>query len=875
MIEKPSTINAALSRLIWPLRLTRLGMIAERVTRAFWPLWSILFVGLALFAFGLADALTRLQLWGVVAVLASALVWALVHGARRFVIPTRSEALDRLDRTMPGRPIGALLDTPAVGADDPATQSVWAAHVARMAERAALAHAPGPDLRLSERDPYALRYVAATALVMALLFGAIWRVGDVGDVAIGGPGQAIASGPSWEGWVEPPLYTGLPSLYLNDIATESFSAPQGSRITIRFYGTVGDLSLSQSVEAEPVDVDPTMPSQDITLDQSGALSIAGAGGRSWEIVAIADAPPTVALEGEMEGVPPGQMQFTYAAEDDYGVVSGAATLRLNPEAADRRYGLAVEPEPAEPLVLDLPLPFRGSREAFSEVLVEDLSQHPFANLPVTLSLTVVDDAGQIGTILEEIDRLPGRRFFDPLANALIEMRRDLLWSRENAPRAAQLLRAISNRPEDLFDDDGVYLQVRTAIRRLESAVDLISLETRDQVAEILWSAAIELEEGDLADALERLRRAQDRLAEAMRQGASDEEIAELMQELRDAMDQYMQQLAQNADPSGTDERDQSGETMELSQADLDEMLRRIEELMQQGRMAEAQELLDALRQMMENMQITQGEGGDGPRTPGQEAMEGLQDTLRDQQELSDESFSELQDQFNPGRPQQGQQGEQGQQQQGQQGQDGQQGPPGDGPPQQGGNPGQQGNQPGQQPGQNQGEGQGGDNDGRSLAERQEDLRQMLEEQARNLPGAGTEGGDEARSRLDDAERAMDDAARALERGDLAEALDQQSQAMEALREGMVELGRALAQEQGDDPGQGQADGNMQEDRPLQDPLGRQAGNSGAFNSDEGFEDREEAFRRSRELLDELRRRSAEQDRPDVELDYLRRLLDQF
>ena len=874
MTDQTATMTAAIARLIWPLRLTRAGMMAERATRAFWPLWSILFVGVALFAFRLADGLTSLQLWGVLAVLVGAIIWAAVHGARHFVMPTRGEALDRLDRTMPGRPITALFDTPAVGADDPASQSVWAAHLERMAARAAQARPPRPDLRLAARDPYALRYVAATALAMALLFGSVWRVGDVGDVALGGAGQAAASGPSWEGWVEPPLYTGLPSLYLNDIAADGFSAPEGSRITIRFYGAVGDLSLTQSLGPVPANADPTAPAQDITLEQTGTLNISGPGGRSWTISAQADAPPEVALEGEMEGVPPGQMQFTYAARDDYGVVSGTATLRLDADAADRRFGLAVAPEPMEPLVLDLPLPFRGSRADFSEVLVEDLAQHPLANLPVTLTLTVVDEAGQIGTVREQIARLPGRRFFDPMANALIEMRRDILWSRENAPRAAQVLRAVSNRPEDVFTDDGAYLQVRAAIRRLESAVDMVSLETRDQVAAILWNVAIELEEGDLADALERLRRAQDRLSEAMRQGASDAEIADLMQELRDAMDAYMQQLARNAQPEGTDERDQSGETMDMSQADLDEMLRRIEELMQQGRMAEAQEMLDALREMMENMQITQGEGGDGPRTPGQEAMEGLQDTLRDQQELSDDSFSDLQEQFNPGRPQQGAP-EPGQQQPGQQGQDGQQGPDGQGQPQPDGTPGQQGNQPGQQPGQNQGQGQGGDNDGRSLSERQEDLRRLLDDQARNLPGVGTEAGDQARRMLQEAERAMDEAARALERGDMAEALDQQSQAMEALREGMAELGRALAQEQGEDPGQGQADGNMPEDRPLQDPLGRQAGNSGAFNSDDGFENREESFRRSRELLDELRRRSAEQARPEVEREYLRRLLDQF
>lgn len=881
MTDQIPPTDAVLRRLAWPLRLTRAGMFAERAVRAFWPVWTILLLAIAVFAFGAADALPLEVLWVALVLILASLIWFVVKGLRGFRLPTRDAALDRLDRTLPGRPITALIDTPAVGGDDPASRAVWEAHVTRMTIRAATARAPEPDLRISDRDPYGLRFIAATAFAMALLFGAIWRVGDVGDAVVGA-GEASISGPSWEGWVEPPLYTGLPSLYLNDITRQEFEAPAGSRITMRFYGEVGALRLRQSVMAPPAGetTDTTAPAQDLILERSGEIAVEGPNGRSWQIVMLQDQPPAVVLDGEMTGIPPGQMQFTYTATDDYAVISGQARLMLNADAADRRFGLAVEPEPREALVLDLPMPFAGSRAEFSELLVEDLSQHPFANLPVTLTLTVVDDAGQIGTIRETIDRLPGRRFFDPLANAIIEQRRDILWSRENAPRAAQILRAISHRPDGAFDDDGAYLMVRTAIRRLEAAVDSISVETRDQVAEILWNAAIELEEGDLADALERLRRAQDRLAEAMRQGASDEEIAQLMDELRQAMDDYMQQLAENAQPGG--DQPDGGETMEMSMADLNEMLRRIEELMQQGRMAEAQEMLDAMRQMMENMQITQGEGGDGPQTPGEQAMQDLQDTLRDQQSLSDDSFQELQEQFNPGRPnpQQGPQGQQSQQgsgqpgQEGQPGQGGQNGEPGE--QAQDGQGGPQSGQPGQQPGTEQGEGRGGEGDGRSLAQRQEDLRRQLQEQALNLPGEGTEGGEAARQALEDAERAMDEAAEALGRGDLADALDSQSEAMEALREGMGELGRALAQESGtEEPGQGQADGTAPPDRPLQDPLGRQAGNAGAFGSEEGFEQREEAFRRARELLDEIRRRSAEQDRPEVELEYLRRLLDQF
>ena len=56
-----------------------------------------------------------------------------------------------------------------------------------------------------------------------------------------------------------------------------------------------------------------------------------------------------------------------------------------------------------------------------------------------------------------------------------------------------------------------------------------------------------IEDGNLSSALERLRRAQDKLSKAMREGASDPETAELMDELRQAMQDYMRQLAEQAE----------------------------------------------------------------------------------------------------------------------------------------------------------------------------------------------------------------------------------------------------------------------------------------------------------------------------------------
>ncbi len=873
-----------------PVAATRAGMVAERVVRCFWPLWTVIFLILAPLMMGWQDTLPLEVFWGGAVVSTIALLTALIWGARRFSMPSRTEALARVDAALPGRPIAAIADSQAIGSGDAASEAVWRAHMQRMAERTKDARAVEPDLRVSDRDPYGLRFVALLFFVTALLFGSLLRVGSVGDIATGGE-QTLAMGPVWEGWIEPPGYTGKPSIYLNDVPAGPLSVPEGSKITLRLYGEVGALTVAETVSGRVDELGAASDAQQqFEITQSGTLSVEGENGIQWNVTAIADTPPEVELTGPVEADAMGEMSQPFAALDDYGVESGIATIALDLTAVERVHGLVIDPDPIEPLVLDLPMPFTGDRSDFDEFLIENLSEHPLANLPVTLQLEVTDAAGQTGSTEAEPMILPGRRFFQPFARAVIEQRRDLMWSKANMRRVGQILRAVSHRPEGLFSNETTYLRLRTIIRRLDNFQDVgLSDDGQAEIVQALWDLAIQLEDGRLADARERLRRAQERLAEAMRNGASDEEIAELMQELREATNDYMRMLAQEAEPNdGTDQADNSQNTQRMSMDELQALMDRIEELMQEGRMAEAQELMEQLNQMMENMRVTQGEGGDGPQTPGQQSMQDLAETLRDQEQLSDDAFRDLQEQFNPGQGQQGQQqqpGQPGPQGQGQQGQGQQPGQPQ-------GQQGQQGGQDGQDGQQGQGQGVGddaqsgqtgngtggeGDQDQRSLAERQEALRQELQRQRQGLPNLDGEAGEIARRSLERAEGAMEGAEEALRDGDLAEAIDRQAEAMDALRNGMRELGQALAQNQQAEPGQGSEQGEAA-GRPVpgeRDPLGREIGNTGQMGTDQQILGREEINRRAEELLGEIRRRSAEQDRPEVERDYLRRLLDQF
>jgi uncharacterized protein (TIGR02302 family) len=823
------------------VRRSRAAMALESFTRAFWPLGAALAAAWAALAFGLAELLTRDQLLAAATLAGLGLLGLLVQGIRRFRWPSAAAARARIDATLPGRPLATLEDRPALGREDPGAEAVWATHLTRMRRLAATARPVAADLRLASRDPLALRLVALVLFIAALVFARDPAIESVAAALQPGPDAAVAAGPSFEGWAEPPAYTGRPTLYLPEVSGDApVELPQGTKLTLRAYGTPGAFGLSESVSGTSAALEEAAPgiaSAEFALEASGSVAL-HQGSKTlgaWSFTMEPDLPPEIAMEGTLEAAPTGETKLAYTASDDHGVAAARAEIALDAGRVERRYGLEVEPEARPPLVADLPLPMSGASEKLEETLAEDFSKHPLAGLPVTVTLTAVDAIGQQAASAPAAAVLPMRSFYDPMARALIEQRRDLLWSVENARRVTQVLRAVTNHPDEAFSSPRAYLVVRTAIRRLDAAEakgDAASV--RDEVAEALWRSAVQIEDGDLGNAAERLARAKDRLQQALREGASDEEIARLMDELRQATRDYMEQMAREAIERGEQQQAQIPPGQTMTQDQIQELMDRIQELSEQGRKAEAEALLEMLQQMLENMQMMMGQQGGGPGESGQgqQSMQGLADALREQQGLADDSFQELQRQFRRGGP----------------------------------------GQPGEGQAENGEPGEGGGQGGEQLADRQEALRQLMEELQRGLPGAA---GEAAREALREAERNMGAARDGLREGDAAGALDRQADAIDALRDGMREMGEDLRRAEGGGEGnQGQVGSETTADTGH-DPLGRPIGSRGSIGSNEQMLPGADSAGRARALLDEIRRRSGELGRPQLELDYLRRLLDMF
>jgi len=124
-----------------------------------------------------------------------------------------------------------------------------------------------------------------------------------------------------------------------------------------------------------------------------------------------------------------------------------------------------------------------------------------------------------------------------------------------------------------------------------------------------------------------------------------------------------------------------------------------------------------------------------------------------------------------------------------------------------------------------------------------------------------------------ADRAMRDAVEALNQGKTGAAVNAQTDALDALQQAAQSLAQSLAN--------GGASGAPANSLPgaQRDPLGRlEAGESGAGEGGDlrlGKSANDAAIEKAREILGELRRRAGEQQRPEIERDYIDRLLKEF
>ncbi|MGO8843633.1 MAG: TIGR02302 family protein [Methyloceanibacter sp.] len=884
-------------RFEWRVRLSGLALLGERIWEALlWPFLVVsVFLIVSLFElWGLLPPLAHRALLGVFALALLASFLPVI----RLAPPTRQEALRRLERNanIKHRPASSYEDrlgTPPRGE----TALLWAAHRERLGRLVAKLKPSWPTPRTDRRDPYAIRAALLLVLIVTALAAGPNRWDRLTAAFAPAPRAATAL-LRLDAWVTPPVYTGIAPIVLADgsepvgAGSESFralSVPERSELIVRAYSPQREtVSLVASAEdgSEPKPVTPktTGSSQglvefNLPLTSPGAAEVKVGGNTvaKWRFDLIEDASPRISLMGNPTATPRGALRLTFRADDDHGVASAEAKFAL--AEADEAAPAPRPPDPGqaagkvqsdpllEPPVMPLQLPRANAKQVDGHA-TQDLTAHPWAGLKVRMTLVAHDQAGQTGTSEPYEFILPERKFTKPLAKAVIEQRKKLVREQDAADPVARALDALTLGGERVIDDSSIYLALRNAYWQLETD------RSRESVASVvaqLWDVALRIEDGDLPEAEREVKSAQDQLTQALKENASPEEIQRLVDELRSALSRYLQALAEQAQQKGNlpQQESQNGDQL-ISQQDLNKLLNNIQNLAKSGSKDLAEQMLSELKDILDRLQT--GTFADNAKQQrAEKMMRDLNDLVSKQQKLLDDTFKTKReqggkegDQFNVSPPGQPMDFGQGMYMEpfgtpGQEGQDGQDGQSAEGD-QSAQGPSSGRGQPRRQKSHGQRPGQFDE-----LGRQQGELRDKLQSLIDRLRIDGANPPDQ----FNDAGDAMGDAKDAIDREKLDRATEQQSRALDQLRQGAQSMAEQMTQNGDAQPGKGQSNSNGR------DPLGRPDRTN---QPDLGLSVKvpdEIDIQRAREVLDELRRRLGDPSRPTIELDYLERLIQPY
>lgn len=843
--------------------LARLAILFELVWPAVWPPLGLIGLFVCAALLGLPQRLPALWHAGLLLALGGAVLVLLVRGLLGVRAPDDAAADRRLERAsgLRHRPLSVLTDRPA--RPDAAAEPLWQAHVARAMSQLRRLRVGLPRPGLARLDRRALRGGLVVGLVATVVIAgedAPSRIAAALQPTL--PPAPVPPATQLQAWITPPGYTRLAPVFLKPEGG-AVSVPAGSHLTVNVTGGEGEpvLALNGHIDAFRA-LDRTSFQADRDLAAGGRLVVRRRGSElaAWDLSVVADEPPTVAWTE-----PPGparnsqEIRLPWEAHDDYGVVGVEAELRL-----DQR-------RDAPPVVLAIPIPGNNPKSAHGNP-VQDLTSHPWAGLPVVARLKARDAAGQTGESEDATFTLPERPFQNPLARAVIAVRKELSLHPERREQARDDLSALLQAPDAFGDDAGAYINT-AAIAALLGDRD--SAKVVGEAQDRLWELALHLEEWQTERTARALDAARKDARQALDRAAQDpnrkeaEQVDRKLKELEQAIQRHMQALADQArrEPS---EIPPDADVRQLDSRELQRMVEAARDAARQNKMEEARQRMAELERMLDQLRGArvgnnrnnaqkQAEG----RQRGRQQMGALQDMIGRQGGLLDHA----------------------------QGRSGQNADP---------DSHLNRNLEPQQSDQQQ-----ADQKAQREADRkvQQALRRALGELMQQF---GDLTGQVPKS-LGEADTAMRDAGHSLAEGKDGAAGDAEQRAIEALQKGGREMGQQMAKQfgRGQQPNQGdegengdpsasngftlqdghsdqdgQTEGNIQGNRghpERRDPFGRQLGegSSGADESADVQVPEQMERQRARSIQDELRRRGAERERPQEELDYIDRLLKQF
>jgi hypothetical protein len=496
--------------------------------------------------------------------------------------PPAQHAIDRRIEAASGlkhRPLATLEDEPED--DNPIAAALWQAHRNRILATLSTARIGPPAASAAFRDPWALRSLLASLLLIGLVIS-----GPAVPTRLTGAFLLPAwpfPGPTVTAWITPPSYTGQPPQILQP--GDTVTALPGAKLTIITDGPrqAPPITLAGAAIASAALSDSSHRA-DTTLQTSGNWPLGGSAALSvgpwwhrlarWTIQIVPPGAPVITITG-LAISNGNHVRLRWHITDPYGVQSVTATIRPDnaPNALVQTFPLAANTGDAAAAL--------------------DLSTSPFHDLPVSLILTARNLAGAT-TSLAWNGKLTfaGLALHDPSAIVLDHLRQTLAVDPGTIRLVATNMQRLSMAPPShITAAADVKLSVLTC------AIWLQQTYARPALARML-ALVQEMEAGPDFAAQQAMAAADQALTQALQRGLNGQALtAQALQKLLQAMQAALSQHLSAITPSGPHQP--GAQTLDTSA--LDRLAEKIAADEAAGRTEQAAQELHQLQKLLSQL----------------------------------------------------------------------------------------------------------------------------------------------------------------------------------------------------------------------------------------------------------------------------------
>lgn len=460
---------------------------------------------------------------------------------------------------------------PAMGLDEQ-QQKLWLRKNAALKQNALLVPEP---LKLNSALPFGWGYAFLSAFVLALFLGngqanplpRMFSVEDIYQVQVR---------------VTPPEYTDQASQFLK--SEKSIALPEKTivEVLVRAEETlpIRPYVVHEGDRKALVEKEKSYSIQ-LELSESDVLEVAYLGKSlfSSEVEVVQDSLPEIEIISPIKQTENRLLGLKYTFKDDYPL---------------KKMRLVVERHGSEDFV---ELTYFPKQKSVESQLQQDLTHHIYAGLSVNLSLEVEDAYGHILRSKTEPYILPQPLLKDPVAKALVMLRRELFSGQTAWQELAYKVQPYLQNPNSYKGDTFVHMMLAMT----QTALLIEDYAQEGRIGEHLWQAAMRIEKGPLGQLLERAKERLSVVQENIQQELSASDIQPSYMSFESAMLDLLGALALYGDT------DWGRQTGSLRREDFMRLMTKLKTALEVSNLNAAQKHAEKLAKLLGMIQPSNGD----------------------------------------------------------------------------------------------------------------------------------------------------------------------------------------------------------------------------------------------------------------------------